>query len=235
MAAFGDLSNRKRRNPWAFTPYSPPPIPSGSYDPALDAQLYAAQRGYGDTQQDVGTQQLRAGVDYGLRTEDINRAFGRTQQDYDTSVQMLTRKYRNTADRQAEQAAGSGVVSGGVLLQAAAKRRANQGLEQTQLDTGLSRARDDRDVALGRAGLGYERQNTDLGTTLLRAGRELGAFGLDTQAAKAFQAAQSGYEPPERPSNEFVSPGGTSYRVMKTKAGPVYVDRFGHKLRGRPA
>lgn len=256
MARYGDLATRPKRSPWAFTPYAPPPIPSGSYDPALDAQLYAAQRGYGDTAEDVGTQQLRAGDDYGLNVEDINRGFTRGTEDlgtartrggedYGRNVAMLTRKYKNIGDVQAQQQAGGGVTSGGAMLQAAAKRKANEGLERTDIDTGYNRfladntlagtrLGEDKDIGLGRAALGYGRTTADLGTSLLRAGRELGAFGLDTGAAKAFQAAQSGYEPPQRPSNEFTSPGGTAYRVMKTKAGPVYVDQFGRKLKGRP-
>jgi hypothetical protein len=235
MPAWGDTSWRTRGNKWSFTPYAPPPIPAGSYDPALDAQLYAAQRGYGDTAADTGTQRLRTDVDYGLQVEDINRAANRGAEDYQTNVGLLSRKYRNIADVQSQQAASSGIVSGGAILQAAAKRRENQGLEQSQLDTGYRRMGEDRDVALGRAGLGYGRQTTDLGTGLMRAGRELGAFTLDTEAAKAFQAGQSGYEPPQRPSNEFRSPGGVPYRVLKTKAGSIYVDQFGRKLPRRPA
>jgi hypothetical protein len=244
------------RNKWAFKPYTVPPIPSGSYDPALDAQLYAAQRGYGDTAADVGTQTLRAGDDYGLNVEDINRTAGRSatdlstartreEQDYGTSVGLLTRRYKDLGDVQAQQAAGSGITGGGAILQAAAKRKANQGLEQTQLDTTHNRfledntlagARlgEDQQLALGRAGLGYGRQTTDLGTSLTRAGRELGAFTLDTGASKAFQAAQAGYAPPDKPSNEFRSPSGVPYKVLKGAGGPIYVDRNGRRLPGRP-
>jgi hypothetical protein len=111
------------RNKWAFKPYTVPPIPSGSYDPALDAQLYAAQRGYGDTAADVGTQTLRAGDDYGLNVEDINRTAGRSA--------------------------------------------------------------------------------TDLSTA-------------------------------RKPSNEFRSPSGVPYKVLKGAGGPIYVDRNGRRLPGRP-
>ena len=241
MPVFGDLSgNRSRygrgaRRDWAFEPYTPPPIPAGSYDPLLDSQLAAAQRGYGDTEADIGTAATRATVDYGLNTDDINRSWGRTQQDYDRSVQMLTRKYTNLGTVQAQQQAGAGVLGGGAILQANAKRAANQALEKTDLDTALGRAREDRDIGLGRAALGYGRTTTDLGNQLTRAGRELGAFGLDTASAKAFQAAQSGWQPPTKPANEFTSPGGTTYRVLKGKGGPIYVDRLGRRLKGRPA
>jgi hypothetical protein len=55
-----------------FKPYQAPPLPSGSYDPALDAQLGAANRGLGDTQADYATQAQRAQIDYGLQQDQIN-------------------------------------------------------------------------------------------------------------------------------------------------------------------
>src|SRR4051794_21920014 len=53
----------------------PPPIPSGYYDPALDAQLRAAQRGYGDFQQDTALAGTRSAADYGIQTNDIRTAY----------------------------------------------------------------------------------------------------------------------------------------------------------------
>jgi hypothetical protein len=44
--------------------------------------------------------------------------------------------------------------------------------------------------------LGYNRQVTDFGMGLSRAERENSQYGLDLNAQRYFQAAQSGWEPP---------------------------------------
>lgn len=93
--------------PW--TPYEAPPPPPGSYDPALDAQQRAAERGYGYLKNDTATGLERAGEDFntgwaGLQQgydrgiadlgtqdtrsiEDYTRDSGWRQQDYSTGVQ----------------------------------------------------------------------------------------------------------------------------------------------------
>jgi hypothetical protein len=191
--------------PWK--PYVPPKPPAGSYDPALDAQRAAAQRGLGDLTQDVETAGTRANVDYGRSTELLKQAYGRL------------------GVRQEEQAATSGVIDGGALLQAAAKRAANESTEQTGLD------------------LGYQRGGIDRTTQLTRARRENTAFGLDTDAQIAFQASQAGYVPPGRgepggmPQAEHVTPGGRPYRSIvkggvEYKVGPTGVP-FGRRRRVR--
>lgn len=126
--AWGGAKNWKDNAPGlapaanAFTPFTPPPIPSGYYDPSLDAQRDAASRGLLDTQQDVGTQERRLG------------------EDYNTNVAALTKHYNDLGTAQGEQANAYGVVAGGgALLQAAKKRQANQQLDQTNLDATLNR------------------------------------------------------------------------------------------------
>jgi hypothetical protein len=145
----------------SFTPYQPPPIPSGYYDPALDAQRDAASRGLLNTEQDIGLAGRRAGEDYGLNPNDptygysavgtIERNYGRDTADlatartnegvdYGRNVEALTRNYQQLGRRQGEQARKYGVTSGGIALLSAAKRAENQGLEQRDLDTTHQRA-----------------------------------------------------------------------------------------------
>lgn len=144
----------------AFTPYQPPPIPSGYYDPSLDAQQNAASRGLLQTQQDIGLAGRRGAEDYGLDPNDptygystvgqINQDWTRGNQDlmtqraqgnedYDRNVQMLTRNYQQLGRQQGETARKYGVTSGGIALLSAAKRSENQGLEQQDLDTAHDR------------------------------------------------------------------------------------------------
>jgi hypothetical protein len=75
----------------SFTPYQPPPIPSGYYDPALDAQRDAASRGLLNTEQDIGLAGRRAGEDYGLNPNDPTYGY--------SAVGTIERNYgRDTAD-----------------------------------------------------------------------------------------------------------------------------------------
>lgn len=204
-------------------PWQPPPIPSGYYDPALDAQRRAAQRGYVDFQQDVGLAGSRSAEDYGIQTGDIRQQFGRSMQDlglarqyegenYGRSTGLLGRQFGILANQQRQRLAQSGVLSGGIALLAAQKRAANQAVEQQGLDIAHTRALtgfgtqetrlgENLNQSLGAAGLGYTRGVTDRATQLARAGRENTSFGLDVEAEKAYQAQQAGYVAPTAPTN----------------------------------
>lgn len=183
---------------WRFTPYQPPPIPLGFYDPALDAQRRAAERGLGDLQQDVNTANTRDTVDYGLGRQDILRSadrsladLGRTrtqtledlgtsrsriQEDYDRNVALLTQAYQRLEDRQKQQAAGAGVLDGGALLQAAAKRSSNMAQDRAELDTARNRALADIDTRERRL-----QEGVDLDTGRIGEDRDLalGRLALD--------------------------------------------------------
>lgn len=165
--------------------------------------------------------------------EDLDVSGRRGEEDYQRNVTMLRREYDILAGRQAESARTQGVLSAGLALKSAAARAANQGIAQQGLDTAIGRTREDiaqsrarvgqdfdtgygrlgedRDIGLGRLGLDYERGNTDRATGLARAGREDTAFGLDTAAQRAYQAAGAGYVPPGpgqpggRPKNELAN------------------------------
>jgi hypothetical protein len=239
-----------------FKPYQAPPLPSGSYDPALDAQLGAANRGLGDTQADYATQAQRNQIDYGLQQDQINlgktrglqdltTGFNRGNQDLDRSVMLLQRSYSQLQNRQAQDAAAAG-VHGGAALQAAAKRAENMAIDRQPLDTqrarlgedyatGTSRLNEDTSSQLGQLGIGYQRSTDDASTALARAQREGGQFGIDTQAQKAFQAAQSGYEAPAGPKNEFVGPKGNPYRIVRRGGVDYYVRPDGSVAKKRKA
>jgi hypothetical protein len=70
-----------KRNPWSFTPYKPPPVPTGSYDPALDAQYGASQRGLADLGFDAERNRLRLTSDYGVNTQQIQQQSAWGQED----------------------------------------------------------------------------------------------------------------------------------------------------------
>jgi hypothetical protein len=168
-----------------FKPYQPPPIPSGYYDPALDAQQRAAGRGYLDTQQDLSLAGTRSAEDYGIGRAavqqgydrgsfDLNRSHDRgladiaTQrgyegEDYTRNVGLLTRNFQQLARQQAEGARKYGVTSGGIALLSAAKRAENQGIEQQGLDIAHNRANAGFDTAGTRLNEDYTTGTTRLG------------------------------------------------------------------------
>lgn len=197
---------------------TPPKPPAGSYNPDLDAARAAAGRGILDTRQDIELGLARAGQDYTFGKEDVQRTFDRgtqdlttahqrNDQDFATNTNLLQRSFNILAGQQAGQQRQMGVAGGGAALQAAAKRQENQGIQQTGLNTSHQRANEnilreagrlgeDRGTGLGRLGVGYNRQVTDFGTQGYRAERENKQYGLDIDAQRYFQAAQTGWEPP---------------------------------------
>lgn len=187
-----------------------PEAPAGSYDPAIDAQVGAVNRGLADQVYDFNTGQARDLTDYGTGQAQIQRGYdrgvedvgarrsaldtsfargiaaldtrgGRALEDYRTNVGLLQRRYGQLADsqRQGASRAGVTVLGSGAFLQAAAKRAANQGIEQGALDTGLGRTQ--QDIATERGQLTED--HTTQGSLL---DRLMGRLGEDT----AYQRGQ---------------------------------------------
>lgn len=218
-----------------FTPYTAPPLPTGTYDPALDAQLQAAHRGLGDTTQDYETAGQRASADYGLQRQGIITAEQHAQQDYQSQRDSLARSYQTLGGRQAQQINAAGTGAGGALLQAQLKRAANQQTDLAPVNTAAGRSADASTLQLGAAALDYQRGGTDRGTALERARREDAQFGVDTQAEKQYQAAGVGYvSPTSMPGNETVSAQGV-HTQTHTVGNTVYtVDEHGHVVSTAP-
>jgi hypothetical protein len=232
-SALNSAANRRKRKFKGFKPPTAPP-PS-TYDPVLDQQLRAAQRGYGDLQQDTERDQTRATNDYsiaqnrtneqsGYSLADILRNTGRESQDYQTATGNLNRQYTQLASSQGQAANAAGLLGGGFAQQAAQKRAANQQIDQTQLDTTHQRAMDDYATQaqrtgtatqenLGDLGLNYQRGNEDRNTTQSRSGRELGFYSNDVAQSRFYQARANGYIPPTRPAGEH-SQNGVVYRDL---------------------
>lgn len=155
------MATRRRR----FTPYRPPTPPAGSYDPSLDAQEAAARRGLVDLRGDLGTQQARDVTDYAMGQDELSRARYRNQsdiqsqmignfQDIDTQLnrtaedeqrqtQLLNRQFGILGRNQLQAVNTAGVIRGGALLQAAARRAENQGIEQQSINQAAARRHED--------------------------------------------------------------------------------------------
>jgi hypothetical protein len=182
--------------------------PPGSYDPDLDAQQRAAQRGYANTVEDVGRAGERASSDFGLGESEIGRQYGenlsdllksRTQgtQDYQTNLQSIARSFSQLGNVQAQRGRQAG-LSGGFAAQAQRKRATNEAITRAPVDLGFQRFMEGSQLAekrlgeakqreTGQLGLGYSRGNEDLSTTGQRAGTELNAYLQDIAAARQAQ------------------------------------------------
>lgn len=202
-------------------PAAPARPPAGYYDPALDAQLRASQRGLIDLRQDTELGDARAAQDYTFGMEgygrerargyeDILRSRDRGYEDIDRQVMLLQRGYQQLARRQGEGNRLAGVMSPGMLAKQMQIRAANMAIEQQPLTTartrlgedyGRSYARigEDYNVGTGRLGVDYARGGFDRGTALTRAEREQGEFGLDIGEQQRYQATQAGWVPPIPP------------------------------------
>jgi len=148
------------------TPIAPPP---GTYDPDLDAQQRASDRGLGDLIDDTGKAKERSATDLQLgldqigtgrkrNTEDYTTATGRTNvefgrslsdllttrtrggEDYQTSLGNLSRQYQQLGDVQLQAANKAGALEGsGAGIQAARKRAENQSIDKAPIDTAYQR------------------------------------------------------------------------------------------------
>lgn len=196
------------------TPIAPPP---GSYDPNLDATERGAKRGLSDLIDDTALGKRRLTADYDIGIGDIRTTHGRnlsdlltartrTGEDYGSNIATLQRNFQNLGTAQAGAQRKAGVSLGGAAEQAAAKRAANEAIQRAPIDTAYKRFTDDS--ALGekrliadtgeggtaekRLSIPYLRNWDDLGTQQTRGEREGTEFGLDTAAARQFQASQLG-------------------------------------------
>ena len=249
--------------PVAWQPQLPP---QGTYDPTLDANYAAADRGYTDLQasslladtRGLNDYNLAAGTDgttgvnlqRGYSLADNLRTRDRTNQDYGTATTALGKSYADLGARQGEQAQQAGAVGGGALADALLKRTANQGVQQAGLDTTRNRTLADllqsdqrintsANNAIDQLKLGYDRGVWDRNKVdLPKASRELTQFGIDTTTQKGYQASASGlWQAPPKPTNEFKSPSGKSYRVLKGSKGNKFMllDGTGTIVGQRPA
>jgi hypothetical protein len=217
-------NSKKARTGRQFTPWAavtaPPP---GTYDPALDAQLGQAGRGYLDLRQDIERDTGRREDDYLRGRNDLTRQFGESQfdlnrarqyqgEDYGRGVAGLERSYLRLGDAQRQQGNAAG-VGGGYLAQARRKRAENMAWDRQPLDTQNARALEGfatseqrlgegRDRGLGELALGQQRYGEDSQTQLTRGAREFEEFGQDIGAGRFYQAAGTGWAPPPKPANE---------------------------------
>jgi hypothetical protein len=221
----------------AFTPFRQPTSPpGGTYDPSLDSQEGAADRGLADLLADVGLGNQRDENDFQLALQrlqrrrdeglaDILRARTQSKEDYGRQVSELDRGYSRLATRQAEQARATGQARGGALVQAMRKRGENYAFDRQPLDTAQRRFEEQSAIQEGRFRTASEDEIGDVSREfqrawedrnaiqLPRAQRENVFFRQDLGAQRWHQAKLSSPDLiPTRPANERTV-GGLTVRV----------------------
>lgn len=165
------------------TPTEGPP-PPGTYDPTIDYNAGAANRGLTANLNDAQTAFDQGQENYGLDLGDLTRGRDysladlltsqtRLNQDYGFQSGELGRQFGILGRQQAEGAAQRGVTSAGLLGKSNQVRAQNQAREQSQLDLGHSRGLEDIGTQRGRTNTAFDQGKTrlDLGNS-----RQFGGF-----------------------------------------------------------
>jgi hypothetical protein len=179
-----------------FTPTLPPP-PPGTYDPSIDYESGAANRGYQYTQNDAATQFETGTEQHNATLADLLRQEGDVRQGY-----------TRLGHQQADAAAAHGITSAGLLALSADKRATNQAHDLVP----LTAAENAENSSYAHTFGGYNGQTmTDpytgqpvvgsLVTQLGRAGIENTAYQTGLSGQKVYQAQQGGYVAPSVQTN----------------------------------
>lgn len=167
-------------------PYiTPPPL---SFDPSIEAQRRASQRGLEDTEGDIATKEhfgekdldqalrdirtktsrsrgdinrnaFRAGRTLDSQEQDANTRGRRANEDFDTQLANIGRQFAQLGHRQGEAANAAGVNDAGTTAASGAARAGNQRLAEAPIGVARGRTNEDLATALARIGTG----RSDLG------------------------------------------------------------------------
>lgn len=199
------LPDIPRYRPWR--PWKPQQPPAGTYDPTIDINLGAAQRGYGDLVTDIDAARARAMTDFlsgreGIalgarrgyqdidsRQGELETGYGRNLtdlltgrrqgvEDYGTRIAGLQRAYAAKGNQQLQAINARGLLYGSAQAQARARRAAGQGRDQAGLDTAQERFMDASRLAESRLGEDRTTALGQLGLARTRLGEDTG-FGAD--------------------------------------------------------
>jgi len=168
-----------------------------SFDPALEAQRRAAQRGLEDTEADITTKRHFGERDMSLalrgirinasrKRADTNREFGRgeqrlanqetdtktdagrQQEDFHTRLADIGRQFAELGQRQGEGANAAGVNDAGTAAASAAARGRNQVIAEAPIHTAEGRLQEDLMTTLDRIAQAHGNLESDRDRTLNR-------------------------------------------------------------------
>jgi hypothetical protein len=193
--------------------------PPGTYDPALDYQQRAAQRGLRDLigaegdytrrgqyaledltigGEDIARQRREMGEDYGVNVADVEQGYRRTMEDLLSQEQGVIRDYQRLGNRQAQNFRASG-LAGGAVQQAQQKRATNQAIDIAPINVSRTRAGENRQASLDdllrqytRGGETLDRGVGELGRGYARETTDLDILGRRAQRETGIQSRELG-------------------------------------------
>lgn len=222
----------KAGKPWTpFTAATKPP--PNTYDPNLDAQQRAGNRGLADLLADIGLKGERSSSDYITAQGDLNRRRTEGLADYGRQRDSVNLGYQQLGNRQAQSTNAAGLVGGGALAQATEKRGVNNARDLAPITLNEQRLNEGTDRALGQLSQNFQRSGVDDATQLSRAQRENTFFGQDLGASRFYQATGTGYVAPKKPGNENTV-GKTTYRRVNIGGKTYFQLPNGKYLTQRP-
>lgn len=168
--------------------HSPPYL---SFDPAIEAERRAAQRGLTDIAQDTRIAGRRAAQDFrttrrdlridlrrglsdfrrdlnrgrqdiGFQRQDTRREARRGRQDFRLQLGAINRHFSQLAGQQVQQANLQGVLDSGTMSAAAVARARNKAIAQQPIKIGLQRLAQDTRTTMGRLGIQEQRLEKDI-------------------------------------------------------------------------
>lgn len=192
--------------------WTPPAFPpTGTFNPSRELETEEAGRGLQQYEGDVATKEARLRTDYATQLSEYGRQEGEQNDALAKGLALLKESYAKLGTRQEEGANKAGLLQGGALLQAAAKRGANEGKEaekdreatnkqlaaiaRARADYALTNAPPDASNPLG--GRAWE----DLISGLANAQSNQAFYSQGQQSLAAQEAAErgfGGYQPPAR-------------------------------------
>ncbi len=190
------------------TTFTPPPFMT--YDPALDANLRATQRGLQDIQQDfkhqkridrqdfkqtkgdiqqekqrgkqdIGRDAARGRLDFTQKREDIGKSAARGEQDFNVRLGNLVTNYGIKATGQMQAANAQGVADAGTLAAGAQARAENFVRDKAPLDLARERQQGDIATALTRTATDEGQFEQDISRSTTRLGQDIGRSKLLTK------------------------------------------------------
>lgn len=198
MPSFGQNSWWGGRKSWqrAFAAPAMSRPPSNVYDPSIDAQQGAANRGLGDLRIDTEKSRDRLGQDLQSSLADLMLGRARAAADRDKAIGDVQLGYRQLGRRQAEGARSRGVLSQGLAEKSAQVRATNQQRDESPIMQAFDRYMADSKTQEAGLARDQARQGEDLTLGLARGEREGVMFGQDANTLRWWQAAQQGFVQP---------------------------------------
>lgn len=186
-------------------PTTLPAPPPGTYDPSLDYEAGAANRGLQYQQDDAATQ-------FETGTQQHNATLAQLLTSHTNNLADIARGYSNLGAQQRDAAAAHGITSAGLLGLSQAARDANQTRDTGREDASYTTAKNAEDFNYANVYGGYNGQTVldpytgqsvvgSLVTSLGRSGIENTAYQTGLGSQKVYQAQQGGYIAPSVTTN----------------------------------